>query len=112
MQLPPMCSARSMTATRLPKYAAWAPPFSPAGPQPTTMRSKESHEVTNSSAEISNLDRLSAARRIVGEMERWAQKFLVGECWRSSMYEDPPPTPVSNLYIHSYLQLPLAFPRR
>src|SRR5229473_2841045 len=49
MQLPPMCSARSMTATRLPKYAAWAPPFSPAGPQPITMRSNVSLEATRTS---------------------------------------------------------------
>src|SRR5215469_16856264 len=42
MQLPPGTPARSMTATRLPKYAACAPAFSPAGPQPMTIRSKES----------------------------------------------------------------------
>src|SRR5579871_6735754 len=39
MQLPPGLGARSMTATRLPKYAACAPAFSPAGPQPMTIRS-------------------------------------------------------------------------
>src|ERR1700747_1846538 len=42
MQLPPGTPARSITATRLPKYAAWAPAFSPAGPHPITTRSKRS----------------------------------------------------------------------
>lgn len=32
--------SRSTIATRLPKYAAWTAPFSPAGPPPNTTRSK------------------------------------------------------------------------
>ena len=39
---PPGSGSRSMRATRLPKYAAWAAPFSPAGPPPITTRSKRS----------------------------------------------------------------------
>src|SRR5580658_10555981 len=34
--------SRSTTATRRPKYAAWAAAFSPAGPDPTTSRSNRS----------------------------------------------------------------------
>src|SRR5271154_1184058 len=49
MQLPPINSARSIIATRLPKYAACAPAFSPAGPQPITIKSKSSLELTNPS---------------------------------------------------------------
>ena len=36
---PPKAGAVSTSATRLPKYAAWAAPFSPAGPPPITIRS-------------------------------------------------------------------------
>src|SRR5438105_4324088 len=36
---PPRTGSRSTMATRLPKYAACAAPFSPAGPEPMTMRS-------------------------------------------------------------------------
>ncbi len=36
---PPGSVARSMATTRLPKYAACAAAFSPAGPVPITMRS-------------------------------------------------------------------------
>src|SRR6266849_357082 len=53
MQLPPTASARSITATRLPKYAACAPAFSPAGPHPITIKSKESAEATNTSVKRS-----------------------------------------------------------
>src|SRR5229473_5779893 len=90
MQLPPMCSARSMTATRLPKYAAWAPPFSPAGPQPITMRSNVSLEVTNSSAEFSHLDQLTTSRRIVGEVEGWRRSFLAEWNGLFQMRRTPP----------------------
>src|SRR5882762_3370034 len=81
MQLPPMCSPRSMTATRFPKYAAWAPPFSPAGPQPITIRSKASLEFTSSSVEYSHICQRSASRRIVGEEHISVRKFLVEVCW-------------------------------
>src|SRR5260370_42671821 len=37
--VPPGSGSRSTTATRLPKYAAWAAAFSPAGPEPTTTKS-------------------------------------------------------------------------
>src|SRR6476661_4755232 len=37
---PPGLGARSMMQTFLPKYAACAAPFSPAGPAPITTRSK------------------------------------------------------------------------
>src|SRR6266404_321990 len=90
MQLPPMCSARSIAATRLPKYAAWAPPFSPAGPQPITMRSKVSLEVTRSSAEYSHLDPLSASRRIVGEEDMRVRKFLAEVCWVAPSQKSAP----------------------
>src|ERR1700693_4745792 len=46
MQQPPRERARSMMATRLPKYAAWAPAFSPAGPQQMTIKSKLSLAAT------------------------------------------------------------------
>src|SRR5882724_778969 len=46
MQLPPGTPARSTTATRLPKYAACAPAFSPAGPQPMITRSNFSLSAT------------------------------------------------------------------
>src|SRR5207302_2684556 len=36
---PPRTGSRSMMATRLPKYAACAAPFSPAGPEPITIKS-------------------------------------------------------------------------
>ena len=36
---PPSSGSRSMSATRLPKYAACAAPFSPAGPEPITTKS-------------------------------------------------------------------------
>src|SRR5262249_40979678 len=36
---PPRTASRSTSRTRLPKYAAWAAPFSPAGPDPITTRS-------------------------------------------------------------------------
>src|SRR5205085_7299771 len=36
---PPRTGSRSMRATRLPKNAACAAPFSPAGPEPMTIRS-------------------------------------------------------------------------
>src|SRR3989337_1356034 len=39
---PPGSALRSTMATRLPKYAAWAPAFSPAGPAPITTRSNGS----------------------------------------------------------------------
>src|SRR5258708_14255552 len=39
---PPGSAARSIAATRLPKYAACAAAFSPAGPMPITMRSNSS----------------------------------------------------------------------
>ncbi len=59
----------------------WAAPFSPAGPQPTTMRSNVSLEVTNPSPELSSLQQLSASRRIVGEEEDRSRSFLsVGIC--------------------------------
>src|SRR5256885_9214604 len=37
--IPPGRGLGSTTATRFPKYAAWAAPFSPAGPAPSTTRS-------------------------------------------------------------------------
>src|SRR4029077_356771 len=37
--MPPGRGLGSTTATRFPKYAAWAAPFSPAGPAPSTTRS-------------------------------------------------------------------------
>ncbi len=37
---PPTAGAFSMMATFFPKYAACAAPFSPAGPEPMTIRSK------------------------------------------------------------------------
>ena len=39
---PPSAGDSSTTATLLPKYAAWAAAFSPAGPAPTTTMSKRS----------------------------------------------------------------------
>src|SRR5258708_20695975 len=41
--------------------------------QPITIRSKLSLAVTNSSAEFSLVDQLSASRRIVGEEESWSR---------------------------------------
>jgi hypothetical protein len=38
-QAPPRIGSRSMRATLLPNHAACAAPFSPAGPEPITMRS-------------------------------------------------------------------------
>src|SRR5712664_2776255 len=90
MQLPPMCPARSMTPMRLPKYAAWAPPFSPAGPQPITIRSKLSLAVTNSSAEFSLVDQLSASRRIVGEEDKRRGSFLLE---RAGLFPSQKPIP-------------------
>src|SRR6267142_4900279 len=90
MQLPPMCSARSMTATRLPKYAACAPPFSPAGPQPITIKSKVSLEVTNSSAESTGPGQLSISPRIVGEEDMRARKFLAEVCWVAPSQKSAP----------------------
>src|SRR5579864_1700704 len=39
MHAPPTTDSRSISATRLPKYAACAAPFSPAGPEPITTKS-------------------------------------------------------------------------
>jgi hypothetical protein len=47
-----------MTATRLPKYAACAPAFSPAGPQPITIKSKSSLELTIASRDGARPQRL------------------------------------------------------
>ena len=41
-EAPPGSGSRSTSATLLPKYAACAAPFSPAGPEPITTRSKRS----------------------------------------------------------------------
>src|ERR1051325_10865685 len=62
MQLPPGLGARSMTATRLPKYAACAPAFSPPGPQPMTIKSKLSLDANGTS-------QARTARQILKEEE-------------------------------------------
>src|SRR5512132_835754 len=45
---PTDCRERSMRAMRLPRYAAFAAAFSPAGPEPMTTRSKGSTSGSNS----------------------------------------------------------------
>src|SRR5262245_38821014 len=46
MPAPPRNGERSTSATRLPKYAAWTAPFSPAGPEPMTTRSYSGRSLT------------------------------------------------------------------
>src|SRR5580658_1971348 len=67
-QAPPRMSLHSMSATRLPKYAACAAPFSPAGPEPITIRSNAST--------WKFLPHDSCMRLIVVEPEYWWIIFL------------------------------------
>src|SRR6476620_1326908 len=85
---PPGLGARSTMATRLPKYAACAAPFSPAGPVPITTMSKFSTTITqsarrtdpagNGSLSVLIVSRTVRGMRIV-ELWRYPVKSLLGE---------------------------------
>src|SRR5437588_6549257 len=55
-EAPPRTTSRSIRATLLPKYAACAAPFSPAGPEPMTMRSYMAALVADHRMELHSFD--------------------------------------------------------
>src|SRR5260221_2084724 len=85
---PPGCAARSVATTRLPKYAACAAAFSPAGPTPITMRSKSSISLDFTwtphraswlgSGVLAVLDHLHAVHEDVLHADRIGLRLLVG----------------------------------
>src|SRR5277367_2886688 len=97
MQLPPINSARSIIATRLPKYAACAPAFSPAGPQPITIKSKSSLEATNPSVKPAPKHPRRRAVLTVEDCRRTPSERAIFLCRASCQYhaafslQQPPP---------------------
>src|ERR1700759_5533223 len=77
---PPSAGAFSTSATFLPKYAAWAAPFSPAGAEPMTTRSNVSTALMGSPARDLPVREARQARAdavLVGEVQAREREALV-----------------------------------